>query len=165
MATDAIFPPQPRALRLVGPIERKVQPFPPPPGPNQAGFLTPLHVNDLDGEHFELLSDLVFQSVQYPGLYTVKAGYVFDFASIPRGLWNVVPKNGLYDRAAGIHDAAYTGDLRNRSGERLHVTKDIADALFLEAMRADGVNLVMARMMYWAVQVGGTPTYENLGKA
>jgi hypothetical protein len=118
-------------------------------------FLTPLRMEDIDGCRFRLLEPLVYLSKQHNGAFIVPAGVETDLASIPRGLWNIFPKSGAYNRAAVLHDAAYHHEVRTPQDQRVRFIKPLADKLFHEAMRADGVGSIKARWMYWAVSAFG----------
>ena len=84
---------------------------------------------------------------------TVRAGFVFDFASIPRLLWPLFPPAGdgrnLYGLAAAWHDWLLE---HRRIGGRA-ITRREADDLFLEIMLYVGVAPWVARVMYRAVGV------------
>lgn len=104
-----------------------------------------LHVRVLSsGRRFAL--SLAF--VAYVGVdkYTVPAGFVTDFASVPRGLWNILPPFGRYSRAAVLHDWMYHTGIVNRAR---------ADRIFLEGMAALGVSWAKRWAMYFGVRVGG----------
>ncbi len=120
-----------------------------------AKFLGPLRMEDIDGCSFRLLEPLVFVSEQHNGIFIVPAGVETDLASTPRGLWNMVPKSGRYNRAAVLHDAAYHHEVRTPDNDRVRFIKPLADKLFHEAMRADGVGKVQAKLMYLAVKAFG----------
>jgi hypothetical protein len=74
---------------------------------------------------------------------TVPNGFETDFASVPRGLWNIIPPDGEYTQAAVLHDF-------------LCVTKPFPqkriDYIFYEAMVVLGVPLWKRKLMYWAVR-------------
>ena len=98
-----------------------------------------------------LQEPLVYENDKY--IITVKAGFDFDFASIPWLLRRVLPKNGKsYDRAAAIHDGLYASQA---------LPKAICDALFLEAMLVDETNETIADAMHLAVKVGGHSAYND----
>lgn len=118
-------------------------------------FLTELEVKWLKGATFELTEDLHYYSATYRGVFVVPAGFTTDFASIPRFAQSIFPKSGQYNRAAVVHDAGYTGNLRTLTGQRVHLIKPLTDKLFYEAMRADGVGRLAAKLMYLAVKIGG----------
>lgn len=72
--------------------------------------------------------------------FTVPAGFVTDFASVPRLVTWLLPRYGDYTRAAILHDYLWVRD---------DVTKRDADGLFRRAMRELGVS-VPRRWMMWA---------------
>jgi len=116
------------------------------------GFRTPLDVRYVGGERpYEVIAPLKFYSASFRGLFVVKVGYRTDFASIPRWLWPVMPRDGAWARAAVVHDAAYDGELETDHGEPVRAVKFVADHLFLEAMKADGVSDFTAGLMHAAV--------------
>ena len=105
-------------------------------------FLTELDARQETEEYWRLLAPLVY--VDDDGsVIEVPAGFPTDFASIPRGLWNIFPKSGLHNKAAVVHDW-------------LCVTKpmdsDEAHAVFYRALGACGVSWWKKRLMYWAVK-------------
>ena len=98
-----------------------------------------------------LQEPLVYENDKY--IITVKAGFNFDFASIPWVFRRVLPKNGKsYDRAACVHDALYASQA---------LPKAECDKIFLSAMLMDGTNETIADAMYMAVKVGGASAYED----
>jgi hypothetical protein len=87
----------------------------------------------------------------HPIKVTVPAGMITDLASTPRLLWPILPPTGSYAPAAILHDYLY---LRGRlDGEP--ITRAYADRVFLEAMRALGVGIIIRRVVYWGVRLGG----------
>lgn len=76
----------------------------------------------------------------------VPAGFETDFASIPRGLWNLLPKLDRHLLAAVLHDWLYSTAI---------VTKPEADAIFLAAMKDLGVPVWKRWAMYLAVRLFG----------
>jgi len=128
-----------------------------------SSFQTALVVEDLGNSTFKLRSPLVFFHAEDPtGIYVVPEGFITDFASIPRGLWNIVPKIGPYDRAATLHDAGYKLALLTESGGRIHATKPTVDLLFYNAMKADGVGSTRAWLMYHMVKLFGRGDFAKL---
>lgn len=126
------------------------------------GFLTPLRMETLAPMRWLLLDDLAFLSARYRGVFVVPAGFQTDLASIPRPLWGLVPKVGAHDRAAVLHDAAYAHALLTERGRPVRAIKRVADALFDEAMRADGVPRVRRVLMAAAVRQFGDPDVHPL---
>lgn len=76
----------------------------------------------------------------------VPPGFETDFASIPRGLWNLFPPLGPYTKAAVIHDWGYSKHDRSRLEY---------DQIFLEAMEVLGVPRLRRMAMYRAVRMFG----------
>ena len=98
-----------------------------------------------------LQEPLIYENDKY--IITVKAGFDFDFASIPWLLRRVLPKNGKsYDRAAAIHDGLYASQA---------LPKAICDDVFLEAMLVDKTNETIADAMHLAVKVCGASAYND----
>ncbi|MNC39249.1 hypothetical protein D3C75_878980 [compost metagenome] len=78
--------------------------------------------------------------------YIVPRGFVTDLASIPRLLRPALDQNGASRRPAVLHDALYC---------RKSTTRQQADDLFYEALRAEGVGHLTALLMYAGVRAGG----------
>ena len=76
----------------------------------------------------------------------VPAGFLTDFASVPRPFWWLFPTWGRYGNAAVIHDFCYW----QQELGRWH-----ADQVFLEAMGVLGVGRVTRTVLFSAVRVFG----------
>ena len=126
-----------------------------------ARFLTPLRLEDIDGHTMSLLEPLKFYSAEQRMVVRVDPPFVTDFASIPQILWNILPRNGKYDRAAVLHDAAYRLQLRDVTGKFFPATKSQADRLFREGMDADGVDRLTRNVMYAAVVIFGKFAFQE----
>lgn len=102
---------------------------------------------------WEVMEDLVYMSV-IPGVGTlvVEKGYVTNFASSPRILWPLIPPDGSYTPASVVHDRLYS----------LRYDRKIADAIFLEAMKASGTWMSVRYVMWAGVRLCGWTRY--LGK-
>ena len=111
----------------------------------------PLKVDFIDGRRWRVAADISYRT-RAGEVSTVRAGFVFDFASIPRLLWPLVPPAGdgqnRYGLAAVWHDWLY---VHQQIGGR-KITRLEADRLFLEIMRYVGVAEWMAKAMFWAVR-------------
>lgn len=81
----------------------------------------------------------------------VPEGFRTDFASIPRGLWNLIPKLDAHLLAAVLHDWLYSTAL---------VPKPEADAIFLDAMAELGVPRWKRYSMYLAVRLFGLSAWR-----
>jgi hypothetical protein len=115
--------------------------------------VNPLHVRYIDGRQWELT-----QPFQYGG-WTVPAGFVTDFASVPRFFWRLLPPAGngqaaAYGYAAVVHDWLY------RRGYRFPSRKT-CDAIFFDLMKAAGVAPWRRWAMYLAVRAFGWLCYKS----
>jgi hypothetical protein len=113
------------------------------------GFTTPIRIEDLqDGTNYRLLAPLVYMT-EVPhaqAVIRVPKGFITDFASIPRGLWNIFPPMGKYNGAAIVHDYLYRRTIWDRA---------ICDAVFLEAMKTLQVSWLSRTLIYRAVRMFG----------
>ena len=96
--------------------------------------------------HWVLLESITYEEI------TVPAGFIFDGASIPVGLRPIFPHGGAKFFASCIHDYAYKTGV---------VSKERADALFLQAMLENGVEEWKANTMYAAVKLFGSSHYKG----
>lgn len=114
-------------------------------------FTTPLDLEYLDGRTYRLLTAFQYDASGFT--VTVPAGFITDFASIPRPLWVLFPPTGRYGKAAVVHDYLYrTPGL---------VSKAIADATFLEAMGVLGVPWLTRHLLYRSVSLFGGSSYKG----
>ncbi len=85
--------------------------------------------------------------------FKIPSGFRFDYASVPRGLWNLFPPyDPEYAAAALIHDWCYAGEFFPR---------DFCDELFLGAMKFRGVPDWKRNTMYAAVRLFGGKAYKT----
>lgn len=121
-------------------------------------FLTPLDLEFIDGHLWSLTAPLEYHlgAVDGPEYVQVPTGFLTDFTSIPRGLWNLLPPTGRYGKAAVVHDFLYQ-DRVIRSGTLVFRLCDRgeADKIFLEAMGVLGVGWLTRHTIYAGVRLGG----------
>ena len=86
-----------------------------------------------------------------PRVIVVPKGFITDFASVPRLPMTYLLAGDTAHAAAVIHDFLY----RNKLGTRRQ-----ADAIFFEAMAADGEPAWRRWAMWSAVRVGGRWTWK-----
>lgn len=118
-----------------------------------AAFLSALILNDDGtGDSFTLVRPLRYQTDVPPTrVITVPIGFTTDFASVPRGFWNLFPKTGPWDRASVVHDYLYRTQGSTKAG---------ADAIFYEAMGVSGVPAWKRVTLYLAVTIGGRSAWK-----
>jgi hypothetical protein len=143
------------------------------------GFRTSLIVEKVAARRWRLASDLRYVScvlddeAPAPPLtleIVVCAGTTTDFASVPRGLWNLFPPDDSYTAAAVVHDFLYQGSYMDsliwldQADGVLHISADVstvtlnraqADAVFLEAMKASGTPWLKRHIIWLAVRLFG----------
>lgn len=111
-----------------------------------------LKVNIVDDNVFILFEDVVVESLGYS--ITVKKGFDFDGASIPKWLWSIYgsPLNGNYVVASLIHDGLYASQ---------KVSKRMSDKIFLDIMKQSNVGYLKRTSMYLAVAVFGGKDWKE----
>ena len=111
-----------------------------------------LKVNIIKNDVFILLEDVVVESLGYK--ITVKKGFDFDGASIPKWLWSIYgsPLNGNYVVASLIHDGLYASQ---------KVSKGISDKIFLDIMKQSNVGYIKRTSMYLAVKLFGGKDWKK----
>ena len=118
-----------------------------------AKFLTPLRV-DLEDENagtWRIAQPLRYQSAVAGRCIVVPKGFITDFASVPRLPIIYLAAGNTAHAPAVVHDWLYTsGELR----------RSIADAVFLEAMKAAGIAWLRRWAMYAAVRAMGWRYYK-----
>lgn len=88
-----------------------------------------------------------------PGLrIVVKQGTETDGSSVPRWFWWFARPMGDTAIAALFHDFLY---------REQYVPKEIADSIFYQIMLDLGVNPIKARVMFYAVLIGGHAAYNR----
>lgn len=125
------------------------------------GFLTELECELIPGsdDKWEVKAPLVYQSevaifylLPTAGKITAPAGFVTDFASVPRVPVVYTLFGDRAHREAVIHDYLYQTHL---------VPKAIADKVFKEAMAARGKGWFVRWGMYLGVVLGGASSYKS----
>jgi hypothetical protein len=83
---------------------------------------------------------------------SVPAGFVTDFASIPRIFWSLLPTDGTYAYAAVIHDYLYWRQGRSR---------EESDLILKFAMQDFHVSATTVNSIYTAVKLGGSRAWRS----
>lgn len=107
------------------------------------GFTSALVVEEIDGTFWKVREPLGYAGADEH--FEVPVGFRTDFASVPRPVVWLIPRYGVYTRAAILHDYL----LRSES-----VSKVDADGLFRRALRECAVSLPRRWMMWAAVRFG-----------
>lgn len=120
-------------------------------------FLTTLRVEQINADDWLLTDPLVYWSELLDRQVVVPAGFVTDFASVPRMPFLYWFAGGQAEAAAVLHDWFY------RTNTELP-TRAQADALFYEAIVASGYWRIRAWAMWAGVRIGGYWSYETRSK-
>lgn len=115
----------------------------------RARFLDKLQVENahtLDDGEWALTAVLRFLSVVANRIFTVPVGFVTNYASVPRLPLAYWICGGIANEAAALHDYLYTSHI---------VSRRMADAVLLEAMKVTGVNLPRRYLMWTGVRLFG----------
>lgn len=115
-------------------------------------FLTPFQIEQLDDDHFMLLSDLDFISEKYGLQISVPRRFVSDGPSLRRYpiLYAIFGNKGK--RAAVIHDWLYRNGVIRRS---------VADGVFKEALQKSNKGWFTSWGMYLGVRIFGWLYYKK----
>ncbi|MEU7767122.1 DUF1353 domain-containing protein [Nocardia sp. NPDC049190] len=100
-------------------------------------------VEELDAKFWRVTEPLVYRGDTEE--FVIPAGFRTDFASVPRPFVWLIPRYGLYTRAAILHDYL-------RSSDAVSVAD--ADGLFRRCLRELGVSVPRRWMMWSAVRAG-----------
>lgn len=123
-------------------------------------FSSLAHLEDQEnGTTAKLLSRLTYTTVDGWAI-TVPAGFVTDFASIPRPLWVVIPPRGKYNRPAIIHDWLYQRAPFDPTTNR-RVTQARADSILREACENCDDRFTQRWTIYLGLRVGGFVTWNR----
>jgi len=105
-----------------------------------------------DSRHFIVERETVFRIAGSEQPIVVPAGFVTDFASVPRAFWAGLSPHGQYSRAAVLHDFLYWTQ---------SCTRAQADRLFLLMMRQSGVSPANRQTIYRAARAAGEGGWQR----
>ena len=130
-----------------------------------AGFLDPLILEYIDGKKWKVVHHFDY-AIGAPDGYPivdVPAGFITDFASVPRILWNILPPTGKYGKAAVVHDRLYQDPYLKMCADYppFKVTRDFADLVLLEAMEVLEVGWLTRWVIYLGVRTGGWMPWDK----
>jgi len=127
-------------------------------------FLTELEVTPLDSSdhgrrNWRLDAPFEAEVLDVSRLYLrVPAGFVTDFASVPRLPLTWLLAGDVAHQSAVLHDWLY-----RTGGGPLGLSRAYCDRVFLAAMLEEGVPAWRRRLMYWGVRLGGRGSYRAAG--
>lgn len=115
-------------------------------------FLSELDTRTLSDERAVLLAPLVYRSAVLAREIEVPAGFVTDWASVPRLPFAYMVAGGKARAPAVVHDFLYTTKVCTRAQ---------ADAVFREAMAASGQPWWRRQLMWAGVRMFGWIPYDG----
>jgi hypothetical protein len=118
-------------------------------------FTTPLKVQANNDGTWTLLEEFEYYMDDDPtkDIIKIDAGFITDFASVPRIFWNIYPPyDPHYGKAAVIHDGLYAAKIFKRSK---------SDKILKEAMKVLGASWITRHIIWLAVRVGGGHAWET----
>ena len=120
----------------------------------------PLRVEHIDGPTWELVREVTYRTAMGE-LCTVRVGFHFDFASVPRMLWWLYPPQGTRGNPYGIAALIHDWLLKHHKIGGREITRKEADDMFLEVMLYTGCRKTLAYTMYAAVRANSIAHREN----
>jgi hypothetical protein len=114
-------------------------------------FLTPLRA-EKSGQYWTILQPLIFDSDVAQKVFIVPAGFVTDFASVPRLPLAFLLTGDSAHEAAVVHDFLYSRGL---------VTREMADAVFREAAKVSGEPGWKSWLLFLGVRLGGWVAWND----
>lgn len=119
-----------------------------------SSFTTPLKLEYLNGRTWKVLEEFEYWVGEEvtSEVIVVPAGFITDFASIPRVFWRILPPTDTYGKAAVIHDRLYDLGIK---------TREECDKIFLDAMEVLGVPAWKRYTMYWALRGFGWAAWNE----
>lgn len=115
-------------------------------------FTTPLILQPVNGRHWQVRAELVFESPSV-GRLIVPAGFITDLNSIPRLYWSVSPPTD-FPEAGTLHDWLYS----------VQFGRAEADQVYAEALASLGMDTLRVKARYVALRLFGGLAYRNHAK-
>ena len=111
---------------------------------------TPFVSKNLEQLHEDYSITFLVDSIEQK--ISIKSGYKWDGASIPRYCWSIIGGKYMprFREASLVHDYMYENGLIN---------KEVADRLFLELLDESSVKGIRRKLMYGAVRLFGRGSY------
>lgn len=128
-----------------------------------SSFTTPLVVIPLDdGKNWEVKEPFEYRIGEENSseIIIVPSGFITDFASTPKIIWNIYPPWGKYGKAAVIHDSLYR--CQGYNGNYLYTRKQ-CDLIMLEGMVVLKVGKFDRWIIYNFIRWFGQNSWDKYG--
>ncbi len=120
-------------------------------------FQSHLRVEKQGEREWVLLEPLIYKSDNI-GLIVVDAGFVTNFASVPRLPFMYLLFGGVGDEAATLHDWLYRKEHTASTGNATKISRNTADkvlrGVITECLLNDGKGTLRAKLTAWAMWLG-----------
>lgn len=120
-----------------------------------------LIIKPITGNKWQLVEPFSFDFNIYKS--GVPAGFITDFASVPKILWSLIPSTGRYTKAAVIHDYLYS--VKGKCGvivdgiclslKYITLSRRQCDLILREEMKKAKVGFIKRHLIYWGVRLFG----------
>lgn len=110
-------------------------------------------VEEVDKDMWLLLEPVIYEGRKQR--FEVPAGFMTDFASVPQAFTWLIPRYGIYTKAAVLHDYLCVEKPVNRSD---------ADGIFRRVMRELEVSFLRRWIMWAAVRAGSSLSHASTGE-
>lgn len=118
----------------------------------KSGFLTDLRVVKMSKDKWRLTEPLMYHSELLGKTVVVPGDFVTDFASVPRLPFAYLMTGGKANAASVVHDWLYSSHMFDRA---------TSDAVFKEAIEAEGHGWITANLMWLGVRIGGWAVWSK----
>lgn len=130
-------------------------------------FNTALRVEKRSERCWKLLEPLIYESNTI-GTIVVDAGFITNFASVPRLPFMYLLFGGVGDEAATLHDWLYRKQHTQSTGHERKIDRETADivlrGVIIECLTNSGASRIRAHLTAWAmwagVRIGGASHWE-----
>ncbi len=134
-----------------------------PPDPDGRFKGVPIRTDYIDGRMWRLARNVTYRTASC-GLLTIRRGFIFDWASVPRAFWRIAPpagdKRNPYGYAALIHDWLYVHQRIDGEG----ISRAVADWIFREVLQYVGCTRWRCWLMWKAVRAFGWVPWNRNAK-
>lgn len=120
-------------------------------------FTTPFKGELIGKNKWKTIESFEYHIGTYPSNEVIKvpAGFVTDFASVPRIFWSIISPVDNHGKAAVIHDYCYQYGIYSRKK---------SDLIFKEGMKVLGTSKLKRYLMYKAVRLFAWSTWNKSRK-
>lgn len=113
-----------------------------------------IRLKELSKDWYEVEEDITYHL--FGGTLIVPKGFKTDLASIPSVFTKIIPKRGLYDAGAILHDFLYS------EYSTYNINREDSDKIFEYVIHMCGVPKDLSLKMYHSVRIFGEPHFSHI---